>query len=302
MSSLEKIFKDSINGPRSIEELNTSEWIALISIHNKKFIEALVECGSAFDLYLMDTQRNFRFLSETLGASSEEAQLIEMNNIYANNSTFLFPEELISNEWVESILALHNKGYLNFPPRLQDKKNLLDELKQAGAKTLKRAEMAKFPVLIPTLNVVKCDVKDAKRHFVTKTPQYARYTEAILAVKSNPKAMKSIHDVFISLIYIDEVIVNYETNIAPHFAETSNNRVLSEFLAAIKLNINNQALSDRELNEALQFSRVNMLLNWLFKANKLNKKDRVEFLKQISLQYGGVSQVRQYMIDNELLI
>lgn len=300
MSSLHKIFSDSINGPQSIDSLSISEQLTLITIHNKKFIEALVECGCAFDLYVMDNQKHFEFLSNTLGASAEEGQIIEMNNIYAGSSTFLFPDQEVGQDWIENLISLHNKGYLNFPPRQLDKANLLNRLQEATGSKIARSELVSYPVLIPTLNKISCGVQDAERHFMIKTPQYARYAEAILIVKNNPKAMKSIHDVFSSLIYVDEALTNYVKSTAAKLMDEMSDESLQNFLTTIKLDVDESELSERELNEKLQTTKINMLLNWLFNSGKLNKVERVDFLKRLTLHKGNLKELRGYISENKL--
>lgn len=295
-----KIFKDSINGPQCLQALSVSECFTLMSIHNKKYIEALVECGNTFDLYTSDNHRAFGKLGQIWSLGDEQVQLIEVNNIYAQNANFLFPNAVIDNRWIESLIGLHQKGFLNLPPREKDGQDLLSKLQEPGVKDKSRQVLAHFPVLIPCLNQIHSDVRSADKHFHTKTPQYARYAEALLICKNDPKAMKSIHEVYASLIYVDETITHFHSHIIPGLKSEESNSLLIEFLNAIRMDVDEPEETDRAINEMLQFSEINMLLNWIFKASRLRKAERIDFLRVLALGKHSPSQVRQYILDNDL--
>ena len=297
----EKILLDSINGPKSFLELTISECLAVMTIHNKKFIEAQVECGNAFDLYSFNADRAFSELQTNHQLNNDELELIKVGNIYSNQCNFLFPQHNVTQGWIDTLLGLHHKGFLNFPKRSLDQISLLEMLLRFEKSPLTRSQLSKFPILIPTLNVMHSEVSSAELHFLEKTPQYYRYTEAKMICKRDPKALNSVHEVFASLIYLDEAIYHYNNHISPLLISSTNTSVLSEFVNAVKLPLNTDDLTERELNEVLQFSDTNMILNWLFDAKRMNKSQRVEFLTRLLVINDDLEALRDYLKENNLV-
>lgn len=278
-----------------------SETLTLITIHNNKFIEALIECGNEFDLYATDHHLAFQKIGAYFSLSAEQNQIIETNNLYTNNSNFLFPCGKVSPKWAGELLGLHEKGFLNFPPIANSNLSLLLALKGLDS-AVPRQGLSQYPVLLPTLNKIQCGSISAKRHFHPKTPQHARYVEAILACMNDPEALKSIHEVYASLIYVDEAINHFHEVLNPQLQSDSGDRVFAELLAKVRLELDMQDMGDREVNEILQMSEINMIMNWLFNVSHLNKTQRIEFLRVLSLGENNPAEVRQYMHRNNLFI
>lgn len=276
-----------------------SETLTLITIHNNKFIEALIECGNGFDLYANDHHLAFEKIGAYFSLSAEQNQIIETNNLYASNSNFLFPCSKVSPKWAGELLTLYKKGFLNFPPLANGNQSLLLALKDLDS-AVPRQGLSQYPVLLPTLNKIQCDRISAKRHFHTKTPQHARYVKAILDCTNDPEALKSIHEVYASLIYVDEAINHFHEVLNPQLQRDSEGQVFAELLAKVRLELDEQDMGDRRVNEMLQFSEINMIMNWLFSVSHLNKAQRIEFLRVLSLGDRDPVEVRQYMNQNNL--
>lgn len=299
MTNFNKILSDSINGSKNITSLTLPEAILLLAVHNKKFIEALVENSNSFDLYTSDHHQDFQDLAKYHSLDAEEIQIIETGNIYASKSVFLFNRPDVTINEIQTLVSLCNKRYFNFPPRSKDQLSLLDWIDSNPRASYTREELSDFPVLIPTLNFIYSDISAADRHFHFRTPQYARYTDVICMVQRDSKAMKSIHDVYASLIIADEVITYLSKSINPHL-RNSDSEVLKNFLSAVDYRDDIADLSERELMYYLQYSDLNFVLNWIFKSSSLNKAKRFEFLTLLTSGPQNIQKISEFIIENDL--
>lgn len=284
----QKILINAIGGPPSIDSLSVEDCFNLLTIYNKRYVSFLLEYGQSFDLYISEHHSFFNRIRSQFGYGEDEIYQIEANCIYANFCDFLFYEDLVSREEIEGVLSLCDLGFLNFIPNKNGLSltDLFYEIKD-GVITRKqlesryqRRDLSAYPVLLTLPNKVLCGVEAADRHFVVKTPQYARYTEAIRNAQLDAKKLKSMNEVYSTLIIIDECIDYFRKFLKPQNSSDVDPKIL-DFLNLISSQTKQSTLECTQ-GEHLQWSKINQVLDWLLNTKSLKKSERMNYIQTIS--------------------
>lgn len=283
-----KILIDAVSGTPNLSSLSVKDCFNLLSIYNKRYVGFLLEYGQSFDLYIADHHPAFNRIKSKFGYSESEIHQIELKNIYANFCNFLFHDDLVTRKEIEAVLVLHEQGFFNFVPR-EDGFSLFDTfydiqndqiVRKDIQDTYQRKELSNFPVLLTLPNKAHCDISAADRHFLEKTPQYARYVESIKVAQADAKNLKSMNEVYSTLIVIDECI-DYFKKFLTMQNTTQIDRKLNDFLEVVQWDFDDGDPSNTKV-ECLQWSKINQVLDWLFNTKLLTKPERHYFLNLIT--------------------
>lgn len=286
----QKILIDAVSGTPSFSSLSVKDCFNLLGIYNRRYVGFLLEYGQSFDLYIADHHLAFNRIKSQFGYGEAEIHQIESKSIYASFCNFLFHEAVVNRNEIEAVLNLHEQGFFNFVPR-EDGLSLSDLfyevhndqiLRKDIKGSYQRKEISNFPVLLTLPNKIHCNISAADRHFVEKTPQYARYVEAIKVAQTDAKKLKAMNEVYSSLIVIDECIDYFKQLLKPQYGAGFDQKI-RYFLESIQEidDKNDQLIISHTKVEHLQWSKVNQVLDWIFKTKSLTKPERQDLLNHL---------------------
>lgn len=286
-----KILIDAVSGTPNLRSLSVKDCFNLLSIYNKRYVSFLLEYGQSFDLYIADHHPAFNRIKSQFGYSESEIHQIELKSIYASFSNFLFHDDVITRKEIEAVLDLHEQGFFNFVP-MKDGHSLSDVfyeiqndqiLRKELQDTYQRREISHYPVLLTIPNKIHCDISAADRHFVEKTPQYARYVESIKLANADAKNLKAMNEVYSTLIVIDDCIDYFKAFLTALDTAKVDPKIY-DLLAVARKNTEDgdQFNTTNTKVEYLQWSKINQVLDWLFNTKSLTKIERHDFLNLVT--------------------
>lgn len=278
------IIADAIAGPRELSTLSPSNIFTLLSIYNKRFVEFYVEYGQKFELYVGDNHHTYCEMCLLMEAGDEEQVLLEQNYIYSSKSNFLYHSEIVTQKEINEIKSLISNGYLHiapFPGSVRAINLYYKDGVQSDAYA--REDLALSGVLLNIPNKVNLEEHNADRHFVSRTPQYSRYIEAIKKASMDAKSMRGMNEVHACLLVMDDIL-NYIHTRLRKASEGDEDSILwfSKLLGYLDLKGQVEKLSDRDKTIFLQWCSLNSVIGRMIKVNHLAKTERYELVWELS--------------------